>query len=313
MKFEHVLTRRSEALKIAGIVIASLTVLASYLFPRLRPADIHVEIMFWCIVLVIVLCAWLLHDLTRLVQRQGAQIERLMGVNLALTSLIDLKDHYTEGHSRNVGELSRGFAEHLGLPRSQVEEIALAALLHDIGKIGIPDTILKKPGPLTEAEFAKVKRHAGLGASAIEPIEDYRNVVQVIKHHHERFDGTGYPDGLAGDRIPEGARLIALADTFDALVHGRAYRRAKTVTDALEMIQQQKGGQFDPILTDAFLEFIRNGADVLMRHDPVCGMVLKDNTLHTTYAGDVFYFCSQTCLQEFSKRPARYAISHLNT
>lgn len=306
MKFDHLPSKSFVAWKVAAIALASFVAVASYLISPLREQGLHGDIMFLSLVVVISMCLWLFRDLNRVIQRRSSEIDRLMAVNLSLTSLIDLKDHYTEGHSRNVRNLSRDFAEYLGMTTDRIDEIALAALLHDIGKIGISDDVLKKAGPLTDGEFVQIKAHPDFGASAVEPIEEYGNVAEIIRHHHERFDGTGYPAGLAGTQIPYGARLIALADTYDALIHGRAYRAPMSSPQALNTIREQSGKQFDPTLADAFVQFIEAGEGADTHHDPVCGMPLNDLTVSTIFMGRRFYFCSQTCLREFNQRPTKY-------
>lgn len=235
------------------------------------------------------------------------QLERLMGVSLALTSLIELKDEYTRGHSINTRRLAGEFAEYLGLDPRTVEDIRLAAQLHDIGKIGIPDAILKKSSDLTDKEYAAVMRHPELGANAVRSIEGCDTVAEIIGAHHERFDGSGYPRRLAGKSIPLGARIVSLADTYDALVHGRAYREPMTAVNAMDVIASERGGQFDPGLTERFIQFLRQPqADNV--HDPVCGMSANraDDTLYVRYDEQTWHFCSMTCLQAFRNNPGKY-------
>ncbi len=297
--------------KVTGIILATLIAVVSYLVPDSRLADHHAAIMLGSFLTVLLLCAWLLKDLTGVVQDQKDQMERLMGTNLALTSLIDLKDHYTEGHSRNVRDLARGFAAYLTVPPRQVEQISLAAQLHDIGKIGIPDAILAKPSRLTDEEYAEIKKHPDLGADAIQHIPDYEDIVRIIRHHHERFDGRGYPEGLAGTEIPTGSRLISLADTYDALIHGRAYRQAMSTMDAIREMQAERGGQFDPDMFDHFIRFLSTGANTHSCDDPVCGMPVAgaDPELSVSYNHRNYFFCSRTCLVEFTRHPDKYSDS----
>ena len=142
----------------------------------------------------------------------------------------------------------------MGLSREQVEEIRAAALVHDIGKINIPRAILTKPGRLTDTEFALVKRHPGDGAAMVAELGDAR-LTAIVRHHHERIDGNGYPDGLAGPDIPLGARVIAVADTFDAITSTRAYRKPRTHRKALEILQREAGAQLDAAAVAAFLSY----------------------------------------------------------
>ncbi|MEA2376414.1 MAG: hypothetical protein QOD13_321, partial [Thermoleophilaceae bacterium] len=140
-----------------------------------------------------------------------------------MSTLLETRDPYTHGHSRRVARHAERIAREMGLPREQVAKIRAAALVHDIGKINVPRSILTKPGRLTDEEFALVKRHPGDGAAMVVELEDPQ-LTAIVRHHHERMDGTGYPDGLAGGDIPLGARVIAVADTFDAITSTRAYR-----------------------------------------------------------------------------------------
>lgn len=304
------LADRSILWKIGVVVCVTALAVISYFLPYPGLAEHHAAIMLSTLLLILALCGLLLRDFARLFRLQKAQIERFMGMNLALTSLIDLKDHYTEGHSKNVRDLARGFAEYLALSAEQVQDIALAAQLHDIGKIGIPDAVLKKPTVLTPEEFAQVKRHPDLGADAIETVEDYGTIVSVIRHHHERFDGSGYPYGLKGQQIPLGSRIIALADTYDALIHGRAYRDPVSRREAITLLRQGRGTQFDADLVDPFVRFIQYGSIPASLHDPVCGMAVDGFEFEASYAEKTYVFCSRTCLREFERQPEKYALSN---
>jgi len=170
-----------------------------------------------------------------------------------LTAALDAKDSYTQGHSMRVTEYSMAIAEELKLPEVERERIEYAGLLHDIGKIGISDYILCKPGKLTEEEFQIIKSHPVTGAKIIEPVEFLKDKVPLVRHHHEKFDGSGYPDGLKGKEIPLGARIIAVSDAFDAMTSTRAYRSNLPYEDALNEIKKNKGRQFDPEIADAFI------------------------------------------------------------
>lgn len=169
-----------------------------------------------------------------------------------LASLIELYDQYTGGHSRSVKEISVKLAQKIGLSERDVEEIKIAALLHDIGKVGIKDHILNKAGPLTEEEFSLVKQHPVTGEMALKKIKGFAGPRMIIRHHHERYDGNGYPDGLSADQIPLGARILAVADAFDAMTSDRAYRKAMDKERALKEIIRFKGTQFDPLVVEFF-------------------------------------------------------------
>lgn len=175
----------------------------------------------------------------------------------SLAAAIDAKDSYTHGHSRRVTDLSVGIALEMGLARSEVDTIRHASLLHDVGKIGISEQILLKPGRLTDDEFETIKSHPHIGAGILNSIEFLKKVCEIIKHHHERFDGKGYPDGLAGMDIPLGSRIICVADSFDAITSCRPYRKPLTFSEATAEVERCSGSQFDPTVVETFLR-LRN-------------------------------------------------------
>ena len=169
-------------------------------------------------------------------------------------ALLEARDPYTHGHSRRVARHSERIARELGLPPDQVARIRAAALVHDIGKINVPRPILTKPGRLTEEEFALVKRHPGDGAAMVAALGD-SELTAIVRSHHERIDGTGYPDGLAGADIPIGARIIAVADTFDAITSTRPYRDPRTHKQALDVLQGEAATQLDARAVAAFASY----------------------------------------------------------
>ncbi len=183
----------------------------------------------------------------------------LFNVMKSLVAALEAKDDYTHGHSERVYELSICIARKLNLSSEDLQIMTWSALLHDVGKIGIDETILRKPGRLTAEEYEIIKTHPTLGASLLEPIEQLGMIVPGIRHHHERFDGKGYPDGLAGEEIPLLGRIIAVADTYDAIVSTRPYRSPRTEEDALEIIRDGAGTQFDPELAEIFLSLAAKG------------------------------------------------------
>jgi len=185
--------------------------------------------------------------------------ELFLGTIRALAQAIDAKDPYTRGHSVRVNRYAVIVARYLGLDREQIREIHVASLLHDVGKIGIDDSILKKPAPLTQDEFQTMKQHPALGASIMAPIRQMQRILPGLRNHHERWVGGGYPDGLAGDAIPLMARIIAVADTFDAMTTDRPYQRAMTFEDALSRLNDLKGISLDERVVDSFNRAYRAG------------------------------------------------------
>ena len=178
---------------------------------------------------------------------------------LGLANALEAKDVYTRGHSERVGASSRRLALALGLPDPAAEIVARAGLLHDIGKIGVPETVLRKAGPLTPEEWALMRRHPLIGAQIVAPFEFFTAGATVIRHHHERVDGSGYPDGLAGEAIPIGARIVAVADVYDALTSDRPYRQAMSNADARAFLRTQAGLGLDDEMVDAFIGLTENG------------------------------------------------------
>lgn len=171
-----------------------------------------------------------------------------------LASLIELHDGYTGGHSHAVKKISLHLAELLGLDEDQIKSVEIAAVLHDIGKIGIKDFILNKKGPLTDEEYHIIKKHPCEGENAIKYIQRLAEPRKIIRHHHERYDGKGYPDGLSGIDIPLGSRILAVADAYDAMTSNRAYRQALSYPQAVSELEKNKGTQFDPYIVDLFLK-----------------------------------------------------------
>jgi len=177
-------------------------------------------------------------------------LEDLHDIVDALSTALDAKNSYMCGHSERVAELSLLMAQTMGLPLAEQERIHIGAHLHDIGKIGIPDAILNKPGKLTEEEFDTIRQHPEIGGTIVGKIKVFRSVSDIVRHHHERFDGKGYPDGLCGEEISLGARIVAVADSFDAMTTMRTYRSAFGVCEAIEEMERCGGSQFDPNIVE---------------------------------------------------------------
>ena len=175
------------------------------------------------------------------------------------TGFIDAKDPYTNGHSNRVAEYTRAIAEEMGYSGEELDRIYYIALLHDCGKIGVPDSILKKPDKLTDEEFEVIKSHTVRGGEILSRFKSLKDVGEGALYHHERYDGRGYPEGKAGEDIPMIARMICVADSFDAMNSNRVYRRKLTPEMIVEEIEKNKGKQFDPKIADLFLKLIRDG------------------------------------------------------
>lgn len=191
------------------------------------------------------------NDDTRLV---GAVVE-------VLSSALEIRDRMTHRHARRVSRMSAFVARELKVPESQVQEIEYAASLHDIGKIGVADEILRKADRLDDNEWQEMKRHCELGYEILKGIDFLATAADIVYAHHERFDGTGYPRGLKGDEIPMGARVFGVVDAYDAMTSRRPYREAMSQDDALEEVMRNSGTQFDPQVVSAFLKMIRTNPD----------------------------------------------------
>jgi response regulator RpfG family c-di-GMP phosphodiesterase len=171
----------------------------------------------------------------------------------ALAFALEAKDDYTIGHSQRVGEMAVIVAKSMGLSNEVQERIKLAGLIHDIGKIGITELVLNKPGTLTAAEYKEVKQHCQIGERILSPVMDDDELMQMVRGHHERYDGKGYPDGKRGDEIPIGAAILSVCDAFDAMTSKRPYRSSMEIDRAFEEIKIGRGNQFNPEVVDAFL------------------------------------------------------------
>lgn len=173
----------------------------------------------------------------------------------AVTSLayaLEAKDAYTSGHSQRVADISAAIARELDLPPDKIDKLKLAGLVHDIGKIGINESVLNKPGPLTEREFEQVRRHPEIGELILSPIVDSAEILESVRNHHERYDGKGYPDALSKEQVPLGARILTVSDAYEAMTSERPYRSKMSDGEACEEIRRNRGIQFDPEVVDAF-------------------------------------------------------------
>ena len=176
-----------------------------------------------------------------------------------LSNALDAKDEYTNGHSHRVAQISTIIAKEMKIPVLLIDGIKTAAILHDIGKIGISDTIINKPGRLEEAEMDLIRRHPEIGANIVKDVKSLEELSSYIRYHHERYDGQGYPEGISGKEIPIEAAIIAVSDCFDAMTSDRVYRKAMSFETALRIIQEERGKQFHPDVVDAFVRCAENG------------------------------------------------------
>ena len=203
-------------------------------------------------------------NLTAEVEKKTAEIieqkERVsrmaMQIVQTLSGAIDIKDPYTKGHSERVAKYAQEIARRAGYSKERLTQMHIMALFHDIGKLLIPDSIIKKPGKLSSEEYAEIKKHPEIGANILKNITEIPNIAVGAHWHHERYDGKGYPDGLAGENIPEEARIIAVADCYDAITSHRSYRDMLTQKAVREKIEKDKGLQFDPRFADIMLAII---------------------------------------------------------
>ncbi|MBO4971273.1 MAG: HD domain-containing protein [Clostridia bacterium] len=191
-----------------------------------------------------------------------------------LRYVVETRDSETRGHSERVSRLAAAIAEEMGLGIDDVEMIRTAGLFHDIGKVGVPDSILLKNGPLTSDEFGQIKQHPSVGEKMLSTYSPFSKLLPIVRGHHERLDGRGYPDGLVDAEICIGAKVIAVADSFDAMVSNRTYRKGLGIDKATDELLKCKGGQFDPDVVDAFFTLMnRLGKEEFMKTycEHICG------------------------------------------
>ncbi len=185
--------------------------------------------------------------------------QAMIETTLGLARAVEERDRFNIGHGRRTANYALVIGRGLEFTEDRLRMLHLAGLVHDVGKIGIDDRILNKPGRLDEQEYEIVRRHSEIGEYILTPISYLRDVARVVRHHHERWDGGGYPDGIAGEAIPLDSRILCIADYFDSITSARPYRRPMTVADATELLRRERGAIFDPLLVDVFLEGIQEG------------------------------------------------------
>jgi putative two-component system response regulator len=210
-------------------------------------------------------------SLLKLKQRTD-ELERAESVLFTLARSIEGKDPYTHGHCERLAEYSARLGEHLGLSEDQIIALRRAGVVHDIGKIAIPDTILLKPGRLTPEEWKIIQEHSVVGERICAPLKSFRFVLPIIRHHHEKLDGSGYPDGLRGEAIPVTARVLQVVDVYDALTTVRPYKKAFSITDALQTMKEEVAkGWWDSHIFDQFEGLVRSGAADLLSRGTAAG------------------------------------------
>lgn len=174
---------------------------------------------------------------------------------------VEAKDTYTRGHSDRVSEYSVLIGKYLGLPEADLNTLRIGGLFHDIGKIGVPDAILQKNGKLDDDEYSQIKQHPNIGVHILSHAKIFQNILPIVEHHHEKYDGTGYPGKLAGENIPYLARIASIADSFDAMTSKRAYRDSLPIDIVISEFEKFRGTQFDPNIDDVFLDILKNHYD----------------------------------------------------
>jgi len=191
--------------------------------------------------------------------REGPQAlpQAVLDTVTSLAFAIDAKDHYTQGHSQKVSAYAALIAEAMNMSDAEVEEIRLGAVLHDIGKVGIPEQILNKSGPLNPEEWELMKSHVVFGAKILEPLTPLARIREMVLHHHEFFDGSGYPHSLTGEQIPLGARIVAVADAYDTITSDRTYKKGRAAAEALAELERCANAQFDKRIVEIFVQAMR--------------------------------------------------------
>lgn len=211
------------------------------------------------------------HEVQKKTQELATQHQKLERISMqivkALSGAVDAKDTYTNGHSLRVAEYSKEVARRAGLSQKMQDDIYMMGLLHDVGKIGVPDAIINKPSRLTDAEYDVVRNHPVMGARILKNIKDFPALITGARWHHERYDGNGYPDGIKGENIPLEARIIAIADAYDAMSSRRSYRNVLSQEVVRSEIEKGRGTQFDPELTEIVLAMIDEDKDYRMREE----------------------------------------------
>ncbi|WP_102345956.1 HD-GYP domain-containing protein [Bacillus sp. Marseille-P3661] len=233
---------------VSGLV-ASLVYIAS-----VDHFGLEIFILRWAGYFLISFVIWIL------LKNNQKDKENIINMTIAMATSLDARDNYTAFHSENVAYYSHEIGKAMSLSKKQCDHLYLGGLLHDIGKIGISENILNKTTKLTSEEYEQIKKHPQMGYDMLKHVAYFKknSILEMVLHHHERFDGTGYPHGLIGENIPLVARIMAVADAFDAMTSKRIYRDPKDIENALNQLSLGKRSQFDPEIADVFLELVKN-------------------------------------------------------
>lgn len=192
------------------------------------------------------------------IKRRNDSLEQADDVIFALARTVEAKDTYTEGHLQRLAQYAGAIGERMGLRGEALVALRYGALLHDVGKVGIDEVIIRKGGPLTPAEYRLMQEHPIIGERIVQPLRLAAAVSPIVRHHHERWDGRGYPDGLAGETIPLGARIVSVADSFDAMTTQRPYNRVLTIDEAIDRLHNGAGSYWDPKVVAVFLDWLQS-------------------------------------------------------
>lgn len=238
-------------------MLSTLAMLFTALYMTGHPIQLTVVYIFFLLAVLIL-------------YRSSFRQDDYMGLMRSMMALVELKDTYTKNHSESVGHYSMVLGQMLGFPASKLQSLNIAAQLHDVGKIGIADEVLKKAGPLTDDEYNQMKQHANFGEQVLEPIHSLKHEAYVIGRHHEHIDGKGYPYEISMENIPVEARIIGIADAYHAMISHRPYRRGLGVEEAIRRLEEAKGKQFDEKLVHLFVEYAKNPGKHTYRFRPFC-------------------------------------------
>ena len=292
-----------------GIILGILSALSSsvhiFLHGNIIYADLILQMLIFCII----------GGVTGFLAGNDKKKQKMLELSSmsflkSLSNALDARDTYTQGHSIRVAEIAAEIGKELGLSVVKTDLLYQAGLVHDIGKIGIPDSILKKEGKLDDDEYRMIRKHPEIGEIILQEIGQFKPFISGVKYHHEKYDGTGYPDRLAGKNIPLYGRIIAVADAYDAMTSVRTYNSRKKPVSAVVEIDRYSGTQFDPDILKAFFKIfpkiteIREEKEVI---DPICLMKINPSkaSVSVMYKNQMYYFCSSACKNIFFSFPGK--------